>query len=108
MRFRYFLAGLFWAALIFPALAAEHKVQSSGQDYDYPFINAFEATVIGTPSFLAAELPERVPKQVVGLKIFPEREIPEIFWYQDQLRFSIVRRRSSSTSPAPGRTTTRV
>ena len=96
MRFRYFLAGLFWAALIFPVLAAEHEVQSSGQDYDYPFINAFEATVIGTPSFLAAELPERVPKQVVGLKIFPEREIPEIFWYQDQLRFSIVRQRKEA------------
>ncbi len=93
---RLFLAGLFWAALIFPGLAAEHEVRSSDQDYDYPFINAFEATVIGTPSFLAAELPESVPKQVVGLTIFPEREIPEIFWYQDQLRFSIVRQRKEA------------
>lgn len=67
--------------------------EAIAQGYDYPFVNAFEATVIGTPSIYAADLPERVPKQEIGLTVFPERRIPKVFWYDDQLRYSVVRQR---------------
>ena len=64
--------------------------------YDYPFIDAFEATVIGTPSIYRATLPKRVPKEEAKIKVFPKREPPEVFWYQQDLRYSVVRQRSKA------------
>ena len=86
------LVGLVSAALTLLAPGTEARAQG----YDYPFINAFEATVIGTPSFYAADLPDQVPKQELELTVFPERRIPEIFWYHDQLRYSVVRQRENA------------
>ena len=96
MRRGVLLAALLWAALAGAAPAAEGEPLTGPEGYDFPFVNAFEATVIGTPSFLRAELPERVPKQEIGLTIIPERRIPEVFWYNDKLRFSIVRQRTEA------------
>ncbi len=89
---RLVFAGLVSAALMLLATGTE----AGAQGYDYPFINAFEATVIGTPSIYAAELPDQVPKQEAGLTLFPERRTPEIFWYHDQLRYSVVRQRKKA------------
>ena len=87
------LAALLWAVATGTALAAEGRPLTGPEGYEFPFDNAFAATVVGTPSRLAAELPDRVPKQEIGLTLFPERRIPELFWYNDKLRFSIVRQR---------------
>ena len=45
--------------LLFPA-AMLHASATTGA-YDYPFVNAYEATVIGTPTIYQADLPEEVP-----------------------------------------------
>ncbi len=90
------LAAMLWAALAGTAMAAGGEPLTGPEDYEFPFDNAFAATVVGTPSRLAAELPDRVPKQEIGLTLFPERRIPELFWYNDQLRFSIVRQRQEA------------
>ena len=37
-----------------------------------------------------------MPKQETGVTIFPEREAPEVFWYYDQLRYSVVRQRKEA------------
>jgi hypothetical protein len=85
------------AAAAAGALVALFSANGSwGQGYDYPFVNAYEATVIGTPSIYRAELPKRVPRQELGLTVLPERRIPELFWYHDQLRYAVVRQRQKA------------
>ena len=37
--------------------------------YDYPFVNAYEATVVGTPSIYRADLPEEVTAKVQDLAV---------------------------------------
>lgn len=63
---------------------------SADDSFDYPFTNPYEATVIETPPPYRATLPEDVPTRVIKLKIFPERKIPEVFWYENGLPCSLV------------------
>lgn len=65
--------------------------------YDYTIVDPLAATVVGTPPAIAAKLPENINKELLSLKVFPDREIPEIFWYADQLQFSLV----YQVGPAP-------
>ena len=83
-------------AVVLAAAMALPPQGAAAQGYDYPFIDGLTATVIGTPSFYQAELPETVPKQQLRLKIFPERRTRELFWYNDKLRISIVRQREKA------------
>ena len=79
------------AAIALAALSLQ--TGAAAQGYDYPFVNGYAATVIGTPPVYRAELPKRVPKQELGLTVFPERRIPELFWYHAQLHYAVVRQR---------------
>lgn len=57
-------------------------------EYDYPIGNPWAATVLGTPPAMRApEDPELSPARR-GLTVFPDRTVPEGFWYQDRLRYS--------------------
>lgn len=56
--------------------------------YDYPFDDTFVATVVGTPSPFRAELPDKIPVKTDSLTIFEDREVPEIFWYTDEFKYS--------------------
>jgi hypothetical protein len=56
--------------------------------YDYPFDDAFVATVVGTPTEYRAALPDKIPLELDSMTIFEEREIPEILWYTDEFRYS--------------------
>jgi len=66
---------------------------SEAQPYFYPYINPFEATVMETPAYLQERLPGSVPTRVFKVYPFPKRKIPDIFWYQDGLRCSLVYQR---------------
>jgi predicted alpha/beta-fold hydrolase len=61
--------------------------------YDFPFVNPFAATVVGTPSGYRASLPERIREDQLDMRVFEDREAPEVFWYNDRLRFSLARQR---------------
>ena len=52
--------------------------------YDYPLKNPYVATIIGTPTELQAELPEKIDYELLGLKVFPDRLTPDVFWYQQE------------------------
>lgn len=58
--------------------------------YDYPFINPYEATVLGTPSYYQVILPQDIPVKQLALRVFEDREIPDVFWHQDRLRCSLA------------------
>jgi pimeloyl-ACP methyl ester carboxylesterase len=65
--------------------------------YDYTIVDPFAATVAGTPPAIAAKLPVAINRDQLSLTVFPDREIPKIFWYADELHFSLV----YQAGPAP-------
>jgi pimeloyl-ACP methyl ester carboxylesterase len=67
------------------------------RDYGYPIADPLEATVIGTPPEYQAELPEDIPIRTREVRVLPGREVPEIFWYTANLRYSV----SAQPGPAP-------
>ena len=70
---------LLFAVMAFPVLVFA---------YGYPIADPFVATVVGTPGPAKAELPDDVPLKRSSLQIFPDREVPEVFWYDEKLRYS--------------------
>ncbi len=58
-----------------------------GQSYDYPFSDPYVATVVGTPKKYRAPLPKKIPIHRHSIRIFQDREPPEVFWYDDQLQY---------------------
>ena len=58
--------------------------------YFYPFVNPYEATVIPLPKAYKAKLPEEIPSETFVLDVFPDRVIPDVFWYQEGLKCSLV------------------
>jgi hypothetical protein len=65
-------------------------LQPPEKPYDFPWIDPYAATVVGTPPILRASLPERIAIDELALPTFPERSIPEILWWNNKLRFSLV------------------
>jgi hypothetical protein len=59
--------------------------------YDYPFVDPFAATVVGTPKGYRASLPKDITVDEMEISVFEDREVPEVFWYNDRLKFSLAR-----------------
>ncbi len=57
--------------------------------YDFPIRDPYVATVVGTPSELEAKLPEKIDYELLGLKVFPDRPIPDVFWYQREFLYTL-------------------
>lgn len=72
-------------------------LHASAQAYDYPFDDPFVATVVGTPLEYQADLDVRVPLKRRSIEIFPDREIPDVFFYDKKLRYSYALQKG----PAP-------
>jgi hypothetical protein len=58
--------------------------------YDYPLKDPYLATIIATPSEFEPKLPEKIDYELLSLNVFPERVIPEVFWYQREFRYSLT------------------
>ena len=79
------------------ALAACHPppapdaslAQTPEAPFAYPWEDPIVATVVGTPPDLRAPLPEAIPTSLNRLEVLPERTVPEIFWYQRGLRYTL-------------------
>jgi len=63
---------------------------SSAQAYDYPFSNPYVATVIGTPAQYGVPLPGKIKVKQLELRVFEDRKVPDVFWYQDKFRYSLA------------------
>ena len=60
-------------------------------EYNYPIKDPIAATILGTPLKYRAELPEKIRvKEYETIEIFPERQVPEVFWYNRELRYSVA------------------
>jgi hypothetical protein len=78
-------------------LAASPGRGETAPEYAYPFTDPLVATVIGTPIEFQAELPEDIPLRTRELRVFRGREVPDLFWYAANLRYSV----SAQRGPAP-------
>jgi hypothetical protein len=58
--------------------------------YDYPIKDPYVATIVGTPSELQAALPEKIDYELLGLKVFPDRSTPDVFWYQREFLYTLT------------------
>ena len=63
---------------------------SHADAYDYPLKDPYLATVIGTPSEFQPKLPEKIDYKMLSFKVFPERTVPDVFWYQREFRYSLT------------------
>ena len=79
-----------------PPFEAGRLVQDD-RIYDYPFVDPFAATVVGTPTGYKADLPKEVISSRRSLTVFEGRRPPDVFWYDEALRFSLVKQ----DRPAP-------
>ena len=69
------------AALLAPALL-------QAQDYRYPLQDRWLATVVGTPSQFQPPMPDKNPLRPRRIRIFEDREVPEVIWYNQDMRYS--------------------
>jgi len=77
--------------LLFPARMVSAAATTGS--YDYPFVDPYTATVVGTPSIYQADLPATVPVKDYSMVVFEDRVIPDVFWYSKGLKFSLVRQK---------------
>ena len=71
--------------VLLPALC-----RGADDGYGYPIPGSYEATIMGTPAELKPELPKEVPVKQFALEIFPDRQKPEVFFYNEGLRCTLA------------------
>jgi len=59
--------------------------------YDYPIADPIAATILSTPPKDRAVLPKKIRvKQYQTFDVFPDRDVPEVFWYNEKLRYAVA------------------
>ncbi len=58
------------------------------ENYGYPITDRFVATVVGTPVAYEADLPKKIPFKKRRIEIFPDRTLPDVLWYGQELIYS--------------------
>jgi pimeloyl-ACP methyl ester carboxylesterase len=76
--------------LLMTWLVASQSAAAESGAYFYPFVNPYQATVLGLPRALEVPLPPAIPTREFTLQVFPERKIPEVFWYEEGLVCSLA------------------
>ncbi len=76
--------------LMLLALAFAVPATAGAQGYGFPIADPFAATIVGTPAAYRADLPQQVALQNRELVVFPERKVPDVFWYTKRLRFGFL------------------
>jgi len=84
--------------LVFVVLLSCFTSLAWAQDkpYEYPIVNPYEATVVGTPDLYKAPLPEKIRVETLDMTVFGDRVVPEVFWYWDTFRYSLAYQRSKA------------
>ena len=60
------------------------------EEYGYPIKDKYVATVVGTPSEYWADLPKKIPFHTRRVSIFPDRQIPDAFFADSALLYSVA------------------
>lgn len=76
--------------ILFLLLSLPSLAIAVDKPYFYPYVNPLEATVMELPPYYHAKIPKKVPTKTFKIKVFPEREIPDVFWYENGLTCSLA------------------
>jgi hypothetical protein len=76
------------AGLCLLLLAPFASATATVENYGYPVHDRYVATVIGTPEGHQADLPKDIPFKKRRLNVFPERQLPDVIWYGQELIYS--------------------
>jgi hypothetical protein len=79
-----------WLLVIMSFLIPATICNAQPDEYGYPYSNPYEATILPTPADLKAILPDKIDVQDLELTVFPERKIPDVFWYNERLYYSLA------------------
>jgi hypothetical protein len=90
------IKGLF-AALGLLCIAVTAASADTVLAYDYPLKDAFVATVVGTPADGLYKTDVKIPLKRRSMQIFPDREPPEVFFYDKKMHYSYALQKG----PAP-------
>jgi hypothetical protein len=91
------MRSLFAPVLLCALFAASPGRGAVVTDYGFPLQDPLAATVIGTPDAYQADLPADIPLQTREILVVRGREVPDLFWYAANLRYSL----SAQPGPAP-------
>ena len=62
-----------------------------------PIADPIAATILSTPEKDRAVLPKKIRvKEYQTFDVFPDREVPEVFWYNEELRYSVAYHKEKS------------
>jgi hypothetical protein len=64
------------------SFAVKAGTEADSPHYFFPFVNPFEATVIPLPEAYKEPLHDKISIKTFNLDVFPDREVPDVFWYQ--------------------------
>jgi len=78
-------------------LLALLSLAASAEEYGYPIKDKYAATVVGTPIEYYAKLPEKIPFHTRRAVIFPDRKVPDVFFFDSALLYSVA----LQNKPAP-------
>ena len=62
------------------------QAQAADDGYGYPIPGSYEATIMGPPAALMPKLPTHIRTRQLVLKVFPDRIIPPVFFYDKGLQ----------------------
>ncbi len=74
-----------WSPILAMLLVLPAAGQAEEGSYGYPIPGSYAATILGTPEMLRIEKPDNLAMKVLVLDIYPEREKPELFYYDKGL-----------------------
>jgi len=60
------------------------------EEYGYPIKDKYVATVVGTPTEYQADLPDKIPFKTRRALIFPDRKVPDAFFYDREMLYSVA------------------
>lgn len=63
-------------------------VSSLGYSYNFPIDDPYTATIIGSSTMMTPNVSEKIPTKIYDIKI--KEDIPEIFWYAKNFKFSLT------------------
>ena len=71
-------------------LLAILSLAAPAEEYGYPIKDKYAATVVGTPPEYYADLPKKIPFHTRRLVVFPDREVPDVFFYDSTMLYSVA------------------
>ena len=69
-------------------LASAASARVTVENYGFPIQDRYVATVVGTPEGYEADLPKYIPFKKRWLNVFPDRKLPDLIWYGQEMIYS--------------------